>query len=233
MSNECRPLVMCGPSGVGKTTLKEMLMAKYPGKFGFSVSHTTRPPRTGEADGVDYNFSTKEIMLKMIAEDKFVEYANVHLNIYGTSIAAVRKVMEAGKICILDIDIQGVNTIMNGNAHKELKPFYMFVQPKTFDALERRLRSRATDTEEQIQTRLNTAKSEIEASKSVPFDYYLTNHSLEKAFQNYDAYMQKCYPSLSESSSSKPESTNRRVRVRGALAIACAVVAGSCVLKKL
>ena len=198
MSDELRPVVMCGPSGVGKTTLKEMLMEKYPGKFGFSVSHTTRPPRTGEVDGRDYFFSGKADMEEMIKEDKFVEYARVHRNIYGTSISAVQSVREAGKICILDIDIQGVKTIMNGSAHKELMPYYIFVQPHEFCALEARLRKRATDTEEQIQTRIETAKKEIAASKTVPFDKFLTNENLGDAFVEYESFFLDLYPSLSK-----------------------------------
>ncbi len=193
---ELRPLVMCGPSGIGKTTLKNMLVEKYKGSFGFSVSHTTRKPRVGEVDGEDYHFVSKEKILKMIEDGQFVEYAHVHKNIYGTSIEAVRSVMKQNKICILDIDIQGVKTILNGPAHNELKPYYLFVQPRNFADLEARLRKRQTDTEEQINIRVQTAKTEISASKDMPFDKFLTNDKLEDAYEEYETFMLKRYPML-------------------------------------
>jgi len=79
-----RPVVFCGPSGVGKGTLIEKLMKKFPGAFGFSVSHTTRPPRNGEKDGVHYNFTTVDSIKKDIEAGKFIEYAEVHGKYYGT-----------------------------------------------------------------------------------------------------------------------------------------------------
>ena len=217
--SEQRPLVMCGPSGIGKTTLKNMLVEKYKVSFGFSVSHTTRKPREGEVDGVDYHFVTKDKILKMIQDGQFVEYANVHKNIYGTSIQAVRSVMKQNKICILDIDIQGVKSILNGPAHKELRPYYLFVQPRNFDS---RLRKRQTDSEEQIQIRLKTAKNEISASKSMPFDKFLTNDVLEKAYTEYETFMVERYPILnnnnisssSSSSSNNNSNNNNRNQVR-------------------
>ena len=100
------PVVVAGPSGVGKGTIVKRLMDKYPSLFGFSVSHTTRAPRPGEEDGVHYNFVEKSAMEAAIANGEFIEHAAVHTNFYGTSIAAVDKVKSEGKVCILDIDIQ-------------------------------------------------------------------------------------------------------------------------------
>lgn len=97
---------MCGPSGVGKSTLIGMLRKEFPEDYGFSVSHTTRGPRPGEQHSVDYNFVEKAAMEKEIAEGKFLETAHVHGNIYGTSFEAVQRVSANNKICILDIDIQ-------------------------------------------------------------------------------------------------------------------------------
>jgi guanylate kinase len=112
MSQPLKPVVICGPSGVGKGTLIEMLMKRFPdGQLGFSVSHTTRPPREGEQDGVHYNFTTVEQIKKDIEEGKFIEYAEVHGKYYGTSIAAVESVQASGKICILDIDVQGAEKV--------------------------------------------------------------------------------------------------------------------------
>jgi hypothetical protein len=100
------PVVIAGPSGVGKGTLIGKLLQAFPGAFGFSVSHTTRAPRPGEVDGKDYHFTTLPLMEAAIARGEFLEHAKVHGNYYGTSFAAVKDVAGAGKICLLDIDIQ-------------------------------------------------------------------------------------------------------------------------------
>jgi guanylate kinase len=95
-----KPVVISGPSGVGKGTLISMLMKEFPSMFGFSVSHTTRAPRGMEKDGVHYHFTEQSIMEKEIKDGKFVEYASVHGNLYGTSIEAVEVVTDAGKVNI-------------------------------------------------------------------------------------------------------------------------------------
>jgi guanylate kinase len=105
------PLVLVGPSGVGKGTLIKIIQQAYPDQFGFCVSTTTRDPRPGEVNGKDYHFVEKETMQKQIEEGKFVEYANVHTNIYGTSIAALDAVKSDSKVAILDIDVQGARNI--------------------------------------------------------------------------------------------------------------------------
>jgi len=107
------PIVIAGPSGVGKGTLIEKLLKEHPSKFGFSVSHTTRSPRPGETHGVQYYFTNLIDMQKEIDQGKFVEFANVHGNLYGTSIAAVENVINQNKICILDIDVQGCEKVKN------------------------------------------------------------------------------------------------------------------------
>ena len=106
VESSCRPLIVCGPSGVGKSTLIRRLMREFPEDFGFSVSHTTRGPRSGEKDGVDYHFTNNEDMLSMIKRGEFLEHAHVHNRIYGTSINAVADVTNNNRICILDIDVQ-------------------------------------------------------------------------------------------------------------------------------
>ena len=93
-----QPVVICGPSGVGKGTLIGKLMKEFPDKFGFSVSHTTRNPREKEQDGVHYHFTTRQAMEEEIEDGKFLESAEVHGNLYGTSCAAVNAVSEAGKV---------------------------------------------------------------------------------------------------------------------------------------
>lgn len=98
IGNAEKPIVISGPSGVGKGTLIAMLMKEFPSMFGFSVSHTTRAPRNMEKDGVHYHFTEKSIMEKDIKEGKFLEFANVHGNLYGTSVEAVEQVSDAGKV---------------------------------------------------------------------------------------------------------------------------------------
>ena len=106
-----RPLVLCGPSGSGKSTLMSRLTSEYSEQFGFSVSHTSRGPRAGERDGTDYHFVSRVRMEELAAEGAFLERAEFSGNMYGTSRAAVETVLQAGKICILDIDTQGVRTV--------------------------------------------------------------------------------------------------------------------------
>ncbi|MCI17332.1 guanylate kinase-like protein, partial [Trifolium medium] len=97
IGNAEKPIVISGPSGVGKGTLISMLMKEFPSMFGFSVSHTTRAPRNMEKDGVHYHFTEKSVMEKEIKNGKFLEFASVHGNLYGTSVEAVEVVADAGK----------------------------------------------------------------------------------------------------------------------------------------
>jgi guanylate kinase len=130
---------VCGPSGVGKSTLIARLRAEYPDDFGFSVSHTTRAPRPGEEDGVAYFFTSKPEMEAGIAAGRFLEHAHVHGNLYGTSFDAIERVARAGRVCILDIDVQGVASCRRAGF-----PIgkYIFVAPPDTAVLETRLRGR-------------------------------------------------------------------------------------------
>lgn len=154
-----RALVVAGPSGVGKGTLIAKLKEEFPSAFGFSVSHTTRAPRPGEEDGVHYNFVDHEKMQKNIDEGIMLEHANVHGNIYGTSCAEVEKVAASGKVCILDIDVQGCRSCRKA----KLEGVYIFVSPPSMEELEKRLRGRGTETEEKVLKRLANAKGEIDS----------------------------------------------------------------------
>ncbi|XP_024374563.1 uncharacterized protein [Physcomitrium patens] len=188
VSESPRPVVICGPSGVGKGTLIGRLMKDFPDKFGFSVSHTTRAPRAKEIDGVHYHFTTRPVMEQEIKEGKFLESAEVHGNLYGTSWAAVEAVADAGKICILDIDVQGAQAVRNSG----LKATYIFIKPPApeEEELEKRLRGRDTETEEQIQKRLKNAKKELERAKDPTlFDYILVNAELDQAYEELKALL--------------------------------------------
>jgi guanylate kinase len=194
-TDQPRPVVFAGPSGVGKGTLIELLRKKYPTQFGFSVSHTTRKPREGEQDGVHYNFATVDGIKKEIDEGKFVEYANVHGNYYGTSVAAVESVQKQGKICILDIDVQGVRNVKKST----LDAIYLFVSPPSMQELEKRLRGRGTEKEEAVVKRLANATEEVEyGTGEGNFDRVFTNDDLDKTFEALVAQFQEWYPQLKE-----------------------------------
>ena len=176
-----QPIVFCGPSGSGKSTLLKRLMAEYPKAFAFSVSHTTRKPRAGEQDGREYHFVTQEEIKRGIEKGEFLEHAQFSGNYYGTSKRAVEHVLASGRICALDIDIQGVINLKK----TDLNPIFCFIKPPSMESLEKRLRERGTETEESLNKRLNTALVELEYEKSEKnaFDYVIVNDNLEQAYE--------------------------------------------------
>ena len=187
--------MVCGPSGVGKGTLISMLQQKYATKFAFTVSHTTRKPREGEVHGVDYHFVSKEAMEKAIDRGEFIEHAHVHSNIYGTSFEAVTAVVRSNRLCILDLDINGVRQLKA----KEFPGKFLFVNPPSIEELERRLRGRGTETEEQMKVRLANARDEIAYAlgEENPFDRILTNgDSREVTFEKLCAQVEEWFPEL-------------------------------------
>ncbi|XP_067948176.1 uncharacterized protein [Watersipora subatra] len=174
-----QPVVLSGPSGAGKSTLLNRLMSEFEGAFGFSVSHTTRSPRAGEQDGVAYNFVTRKDMEAAIANNEFIEHAEYSRNLYGTSILAVERVAETGKICILDVDSEGVKSIKK----TQLNPRYIFIQPPSIDCLEERLKGRGTETEDSLRRRLDIAKREIAYSEAEgAYDHIIVNDDVDKAY---------------------------------------------------
>ncbi|KAG5722167.1 Guanylate kinase [Termitomyces sp. T112] len=174
-----RPLVLFGPSGVGKSTLLTRLFAEFPDRFGFSVSHTTRSPRPGEVDGKQYHFVTAQRFRELRQQDAFIEHAEFSGNYYGTSFDTVRSVQELGRRCILDIDAQGVRQIKNTN----LDPVYLFISPPSLVVLRSRLQQRGTETEAAVQKRLATALKEIEYAKQPNVhDFVIVNDELERAY---------------------------------------------------
>ncbi|XP_072110235.1 guanylate kinase isoform X3 [Mobula birostris] len=174
-----RPVVISGPSGAGKSTLLKLLLKEYEGVFGFSVSHTTRNPRSGEENGIDYHFVSREEMLRGIEAGEFIESAVFSGNLYGTSKAAVQAVQAKNQICILDVDMQGVRNIKK----TDLSPIYLSIQPPSFEVLEERLRQRKTESAESLQKRLSAAKLDMEFSKQPDmFDVVIINDHLEDAY---------------------------------------------------
>ncbi|XP_061402673.1 guanylate kinase [Musca vetustissima] len=181
-----RPVVVCGPSGSGKSTLLNRLFKEFPNTFGFSVSHTTRKPRPGEEDGVHYNFVERDVMEKAIANGEFIESATFSGNMYGTSKEAVRKVQSAGKVCILDIEPQGVEQVKK----TDLNPILIFNNPPSIEALEERLRKRNTETEETLKKRLDAAASEI-AYGLTPGNFHkiINNVDIDEAYEQFREYI--------------------------------------------
>ncbi|XP_058459114.1 uncharacterized protein LOC131435346 isoform X1 [Malaya genurostris] len=175
-----RPLVICGPSGSGKSTLLKKLFKEFPDTFGFSVSHTTRKPRPGEENGVHYHFVSVEEMQAAIENGEFIETAVFSGNMYGTSKKAVETVQHHGKVCVLDIEIEGVKQVRNS---ERLNPLLVFINPPSVAELERRLRGRKTETEESLQKRLNTARVEIEYGNTAGnFHIVVHNSNLKQAY---------------------------------------------------
>lgn len=179
-------LVVCGPSGSGKSTLIERLFKEYPSKFGFSVSHTTRNPRPGEVHGEHYYFTTQEEMKAAIQRGEFLETATFSGNIYGTSINSVCQVCKTGKICILDIEMEGVKQIKQ----TDLNPILVFIKPPTMAELEKRLRARGTETEDSLNRRLNRAKQEMDFGEiEGNFHKVIINDNIEEAYKTFSNFI--------------------------------------------
>ncbi|KAF1955599.1 guanylate kinase [Byssothecium circinans] len=176
------PIVISGPSGAGKSTILKRLFDEFPDKFGFSVSHTTRGPRAGEENGREYHFVTTEEFQDLVDRKGFVEHAQFGGNCYGTSIKAVEDIAEKGRICILDIEMEGVKQVANHPTFP--RPRFLFLSPPSKEVLEQRLRARATDKEEAILKRLKQAEAEMDFAKSkdAPHEKIIVNDDLDKAY---------------------------------------------------
>jgi guanylate kinase len=174
MSSRRRGLlfVVSAPSGAGKTTLVEHLVQILP-NLRKSRSYTSRPARAGEVDRVDHNFVSRPEFQRMIDQRAFLEWADVFGNFYGTSADDTERMVTEGQDVVLVIDVQGARQVKaHGMDHTSI-----FVLPPSFDVLERRLRGRSKDTEEQMQRRLDTARAEASSYKD--YDYVVVNDELE------------------------------------------------------
>ncbi len=169
MKSEGLLIVISGPSGVGKGTVCKELLGAEP-SLKLSLSDTTRSPREGEKNGINYSFITKEQFLTNIANKAYLEWAEVYGNFYGTPRAAVENNLKNGVDTLLEIDTQGASLI------KEIFPdgVFIFIAPPDYETLASRLRGRATDSEEVIEKRLNLFRDEI---RRIPmYDYVVVNH---------------------------------------------------------
>ena len=170
-------VILSSPSGAGKTTLTRMLLDRYP-ELRFSVSHTTRAPRSVEVDARDYHFVDRSRFVELVEGDAFLEWAEVHGNLYGTSMAEIQRA-RAEPACtgmIFDIDYQGARQIRS----KVDDVVSIFILPPSMPELERRLRGRASETEEVLRRRYDVAAREIE--HYAYFDYIIVNDDVQRAF---------------------------------------------------
>ncbi len=149
-------IIISAPSGTGKTTIVKRLLAVDALRLRLAVSATTRPKRDGEVDGTDYHFVTKEEFERRIAENGFLEWAQVHANLYGTPVDEVQKIRQDGDVPLLDIDVAGARQVRE----KCPEAKSIFLTTPSREELERRLRARKTESEEQIQIRLKNAQQE-------------------------------------------------------------------------
>ncbi len=168
-------LILSGPSGCGKSTLLKEVYKQIEDYY-FSISTTTRSPRVGEVDGVDYFFVSKEEFEEDIKDDNFLEYASVHGNYYGTSLKPINKALEEKKLVVFDIDVQGHELVRN-----KLNSIVtsVFITTPSLEILENRLNSRNTDEKSVIENRIKNAKAEVEYFRD--YDYLIVNDDLEEA----------------------------------------------------
>ena len=182
-------LIVSGPSGSGKSSISREVMKRHP-EVAFSISCTTRPPRSGERNGVDYHFLSVEDFRKKIEAREFIEYAQVHGNFYGTLKSEVEKRVTQGIDVILDIDVQGAAKVHELCRESEIfrdAAEFVFVAPPSHAELERRLRGRGTDAEEVILKRLENSKLEISHWRE--YSYLLINDEFEEAVRKFDALL--------------------------------------------
>ncbi|MHC4261051.1 MAG: guanylate kinase [Planctomycetota bacterium] len=174
MSGRGRMVLISGPSGSGKSTICRRLLQRP--DVVFSISATTRAPRTGERDGVDYHFMDVGEFKRRQAQGDFIEYAEVHGNMYGTLRAPMESAIEAGKVFLVEIDVQGAIQLKR----LETPGVYVFVDVPDIVELRRRLESRGTDAAEVIERRV--AKAEAERAERDKYDVVVVNDDLERAY---------------------------------------------------
>ncbi len=176
-------IVLSGPSGAGKGTVCDALM-KHRSDLVLSVSCTTRERRPGEYEGVDYYYKTKEEFEGLIEQGEFLEYASVFSNFYGTPRSFVAEKLSEGNNVLLEIDVQGALKV------KESFPdgVFLFLVPPSMEELEKRIRGRATETEEQITARLS--KASYEMNKMSEYDYIIVNDHIEKVVKSIESIIE-------------------------------------------
>lgn len=174
-------IVLSGPSGVGKGTVRKEIFSQPDIAFEYSISMTTRPPREGEVDGVDYFFKTREEFEELIKQGKLLEYAEFVGNYYGTPIDYVEETLNAGKDVFLEIEVQGARQVRE----KFPDGLFIFLVPPSLSELKNRIVTRGTETEEVINNRMTVAREEIEMMSL--YDYVVENDRVELAVERIKA----------------------------------------------
>ncbi|MED4401615.1 guanylate kinase [Metabacillus fastidiosus] len=174
-------IVLSGPSGVGKGTVRKELFSQNDTKFEYSISMTTRLPRAGEVDGVDYFFKTREEFEQLISEDKLLEWAEFVGNYYGTPVDYVEKTLSEGKDVFLEIEVQGAMQVRK----KFPDGLFIFLAPPSLSELKNRIVTRGTETEDIIEGRMKVAKEEIIMMSA--YDYVVENDSVTLACERINA----------------------------------------------
>lgn len=178
-------IVICAPSGTGKSTLLNRLKADIPDLV-WSVSCTTRPIRNGEVHGKDYYFIKRDTFEKQITDDEFIEYAKVHSNYYGTSKRFVNEGLIQGWNMLFDLDVQGADAMKRiyGNEAQVI-----FIEPPSVEELEKRLLARGTDSKEVIAERISNARRELEQKEK--YDHLILNDEVDRAYQKLKAVVER------------------------------------------
>jgi guanylate kinase len=174
-----RIVVLSAPSGGGKTTIANAVRERFPDRFGFSISATTRKPRPSERDGVDYYFQTRQQFLEGVGAGRFLEYAEYGGEMYGTLKSEVEKVLQSGKHVLLDIEVEGARQVREQYAPP--RSVSIFILPSDPRVLLQRLQSRKSESIEQIRWRLDRAEHELQ--QSTLFDRWIRNDDLDMAVQ--------------------------------------------------
>ncbi|MBP2240074.1 guanylate kinase [Cytobacillus eiseniae] len=174
-------IVLSGPSGVGKGTVRKEIFSQQDTSFEYSISMTTRSPREGEVDGVDYFFKTHDEFEKLIEQDKLLEYAKFVGNYYGTPVDYVKETLDQGKDVFLEIEVQGARQVRE----KFPDGLFIFLVPPSLSELKNRIVTRGTETEDVINNRMSVAKDEIEMMNL--YDYVVENDQIQRACERIKA----------------------------------------------
>lgn len=177
-------IVLSGPSGVGKGSVRKAVFSRPDVQYAYSISMTTRAPRDGEVNGVDYFFKTKTEFERLIEEGKLLEYAQYVGNYYGTPVDYVQQQLDEGKDVFLEIEVQGAKQVRE----KFPEGLFIFLMPPSLDELKKRIVLRGTESQELIQHRMKAAHEEIELVHM--YDYVVVNDTIELACQRINAIVQ-------------------------------------------